>query len=280
MGKGSFATATVPKRKEGLLTFAVIRDILTPMSLICPSKALHRLLRLGSVLLLALCTLPGWALANSEPKPEVEAGWPPLETSGGFAPTVLPADHRVPVAITLAVKQTSSTTGVGLQREVISFDRSFGLDPGTSSSCARVYRTQDRRFCRPMVVGEGIVGFRSPESSSSVNERLKIAGRGGKNPTLTLLSVATGDHVGIIRLRKRPEGGVRWAFSAAPRPDGLELDHLRVTLTRYRIDGHLGSVITARCSNGKLTAVVSSYALSDGRSFRGEPLVRLCKPAT
>lgn len=250
------------------------------MSLTCPSKVFHRLMRLGSVLLLALCTLPGWALANSEQRPEVEVGWPPLETNGVFAPTVLPADHRVPVAITLAVVQSSSTSSFGLQREVVNFDRPFGLDPATSSFCARMHRTQDRRFCRPMVVGKGTAGFKSPESSSSVDERLKITGRGGKNPTLTILSVDTGDRVGIIRLRKGSEGGVKWVFSAVHRPDGLELDHLRVTLTRYRINGHPGSVITARCPNGKLTAVVSSYVLTDGRSFRGETLVRPCKPAT
>jgi len=239
------------------------------------TKTQRRRYLIGLQIVLLLGTIVGVvprSIAATGSPPVAEAGWPPLTTNGGFMPTALPADHKVPVAVHLSVEQTSGNW-VGIAEQKIVLDRSFGLDGVGFPTCRR-----PRGSCRPQVIGRGAAVVGEIETTEHTSEPIRVffLDGGSQNATL-LIRGENGRNIGKIFLSELSSGGVTWRFVTASRSNGGELFELAITLPRRRSDAGPSATLTARCSRGRLTAEVMPYRLNDGSKIEGGRLVRPCR---
>lgn len=204
---------------------------------------------------------------------------PPFRVNGGVSPLALPRHSRVPVTFTIEGR-SSRTPGAdlaALTEMQVDFDRNGAVD-SHGPACGR--RQLEEPGCARAKVGSGVAHLEASSGPTSLPLTLYNGGSQGGAATLFVTSPrVAGAPVATVKFQSIHDRryGLRATVKILPLSRNLgPLRYFRLTLPRQLRSGEIDGYVMARCPDGRLSAELVDYTLSDGRTFSGEPIDRTC----
>lgn len=247
----------------------------------------------AAVAALAVLVAGGTALAGNKPV-TVEAGNLVFTFNGGFSPKALPKSKLAPITLTASgkIKTKDGTHPPALKEAIVETDKNGavfvkGLPVCKSGQLQSRDTSAARKACPRAIIGTGktSVEVQFPEQNPiPVNSALTVFNGGQKGGTTTFYIHAffsapiTGAIVTTVKIKKINRGryGLKSVATIPKIANGsgsVKSFDLKIGKT-YTYKGKKVSVLSAKCTDGKLQAFASSVFADGTKASAG--IVRTC----
>lgn len=247
----------------------------------------------ASIAALAVLVAGGTALAGNKPV-TVEAGNLVFTFNGGFSPKALPKKTMAPITLTASGKVATKdgTHPPALKEAIIETDKNGavnvkGLPVCKSGQLQSRTTSAARKACPKAIIGSGktTVEVQFPEQRPiPVNSALTVFNGGQKGGTTTFYIHAfftapvSGAIVTTVKIKKSHHGryGLKSVATIPKIANGAgSVKTFNLTIgKKYTYKGKKVSVLSARCTDGKLQAFATSVFADGTRASAG--IVRTC----